>query len=239
MFERFTERARKVAVLADAEARAQGLTYVGTEHILIGLIDEGDGRAAQVLSSLGLKREQVARLCKFAEPGAPGPPGNSIPFTPRAKETFEKALREALSLGHNYVGTEHLLLALTRQSDGLVAGIFSTLGGDEAIRANVFKLLTDQGTDTPLAQAERRYAEVLRHYCTLSVLVAEQVIASRDAADCFCRQGRHSGPVDKNWRHGEIVPAFIEEAVIRAVAKRTGTKRSEVRAALASIREEA
>ena len=122
MFERFTDRARRVVVLAQDEARMLDHNYVGTEHILLGLIHEGEGVAAKALESLGISldavRQQVEEIIGRGQQQAPS---GHIPFTPRAKKVLELSLREALQLGHTYIGTEHILLGLIREGDG-VAG---------------------------------------------------------------------------------------------------------------------
>jgi ATP-dependent Clp protease ATP-binding subunit ClpA len=123
LFERFTERARQVVVLAQDEARALKHNYIGTEHILLGLLREEEGLAARVLESLDITVEEVrAQIARIVGQGDEVTTGQ-IPFTPRAKKVLELALREALSLGHNYIGAEHLLLALAREGDGVAARI--------------------------------------------------------------------------------------------------------------------
>ena len=130
MFERFTDRARRVVVLAEEEARALDHNYIGTEHILLGLIHEGDGVAARSLESLGISldavRQQVEEIIGRGEQA----PSGHIPFTPRAKKVLELSLREALQLGHGYIGTEHILLGLLREGDGVAAQVLVTLGAD-------------------------------------------------------------------------------------------------------------
>ncbi len=132
MFERFTERARKVVVLAQDEARHFNHNYIGTEHLLLGLLREDEGVAAQALSSLNVTldevREQVESIVGYGEEGT----GAQAPFTPRSKKVLELALREALQLGHNYIGTEHILLGVLRESSGLAARVLSDLGADPA-----------------------------------------------------------------------------------------------------------
>ena len=115
MFERFTDRARRVVVLAQEEARLLNHSYIGTEHILLGLIHEGEGVAAKALESLGISLEAVrSQVEEIIGQGGSSPSGH-IPFTPRAKKVLELSLREALQLGHNYIGTEHILLGLIRE----------------------------------------------------------------------------------------------------------------------------
>ena len=119
MFERFTDRARRVVVLAQEEARLLNHSYIGTEHILLGLIHEGEGVAAKALESLNISLEAVrAQVEEIIGQGGSSPSGH-IPFTPRAKKVLELSLREALQLGHNYIGTEHILLGLIREGEGV------------------------------------------------------------------------------------------------------------------------
>src|SRR3954447_19364547 len=143
MFERFTDRARRVVVLAQEEARMLSHNYIGTEHILLGLIREGDGVAAKALESLGISLESVReKVEETIGPASPGKVGSQNPFTPRAKKVLELSLREALQLGHNYIGTEHMLLGLVREGDGVAAQLLSKLGVQrDAVRQQVIQLL--------------------------------------------------------------------------------------------------
>jgi Clp amino terminal domain, pathogenicity island component len=152
VFERFTEHARQVVVLAQEEARALGHNYIGTEHILLGLVREEAGLAAQVLQSLGISAERVrAHALRIVGPGEEATSGQ-IPFTPRAKKVLELSLREALSLGHNHIGTEHILLGLVRENDGVAARILLDFDADpERIRAEVRRRLSGPGRRTPAA----------------------------------------------------------------------------------------
>ena len=130
LFERFTDRARRVVVLAQEEARLLNHNYIGTEHILLGLIHEGEGVAAKALESLGISLEAVrAQVEEIIGHGGSAPSGH-IPFTPRAKKVLELSLREALQLGHNYIGTEHILLGLIREGEGVAAQVLVKLGAD-------------------------------------------------------------------------------------------------------------
>ncbi|MDN6533750.1 MAG: AAA family ATPase, partial [Yaniella sp.] len=143
MFERFTDRARRVVVLAQEEARMLNHSYIGTEHILLGLIHEGDGVAAKALQSLdvslGAVREQVREIIGQGQQA----PSGHIPFTPRAKKVLELSLREALQLGHNYIGTEHILLGLIREGEGVAAQVLVQLGADlNRVRQTVIQLLS-------------------------------------------------------------------------------------------------
>src|SRR5688500_10238368 len=146
MFERFTERARQVVVLAQEEARTLKHNYIGTEHILLGLLREEEGLAARVLESLDITvervRAQVVRIVGSGEEVTSG----QIPFTPRAKKVLELALREALSLGHNYIGTEHILLGLVRENAGVAARILLDFDADsEKIRNEVIRMPSGPG----------------------------------------------------------------------------------------------
>ena len=143
MFERFTDRARRVVVLAQEEARMLNHNYIGTEHLLLGLIHEGEGVAAKALESMGITlsaaREQVQDIIG---PGQQAPSGH-IPFTPRAKKVLEHSLREALQLGHNYIGTEHILLGIIRAGEGVASQVLVKLGADPGkVRATVLELIS-------------------------------------------------------------------------------------------------
>ena len=142
MFERFTDRARRVVVLAQEEARLLDHDYIGTEHLLLGLIHEREGLAAKVLESLGISLEEVRTEVQAAVGRGVAAPEGHIAFTPRAKKVLELSLREALQLGHNYIGTEHILLGLIREGRGVAAQVLTRLGADMPLRA---------GTDDPAA----------------------------------------------------------------------------------------
>jgi ATP-dependent Clp protease ATP-binding subunit ClpC len=148
MFNRFTERARKVILLSKEEAKRFNHDYIGTEHILLGLIREGEGVAAAVLQNLGLSLENIRQeVEKSIQPGPPTLVSGDIPFTPRAKKVIELALEEARNLNHNYIGTEHLLLGLLREDEGVAAQILKNLGLDlEKLRQEIMDLL---GSATP------------------------------------------------------------------------------------------
>jgi ATP-dependent Clp protease ATP-binding subunit ClpC len=143
VFERFTDRARRVVVLAQEEARLLNHNYIGTEHILLGLLNEGEGIAAKALESLGINlnavREQVVEIIGQGQTA----PSGHIPFTPRAKKVLELSLREALQLGHNYIGTEHILLGLIREGEGVAAQVLQKLGAElQKVRQTVIQLLS-------------------------------------------------------------------------------------------------
>ncbi|MBP6730078.1 MAG: ATP-dependent Clp protease ATP-binding subunit, partial [Microthrixaceae bacterium] len=156
MFERFTDRARRVVVLAQEEARLLNHNYIGTEHILLGLIHEGEGVAAKALESLGISLEAVRQQVEEIIGQGGSSPSGHIPFTPRAKKVLELSLREALQLGHNYIGTEHILLGLIREGEGVAAQVLVKLGADlSRVRQQVIQLLsgypgpTSSGGNTP------------------------------------------------------------------------------------------
>lgn len=143
MFERFTDRARRVVVLAQDEARTLNHNYIGTEHILLGLITEGEGVATKALQSLDLTADKIRKqVIENIGEGSSSPAGH-IPFTPRAKKLFELSMREAIQLGHNYIGTEHILLGLVREGEGVAAQVLVALGADlSTVRQTVLQLLS-------------------------------------------------------------------------------------------------
>ena len=146
MFERYTDRARRVLVLAQEEARLLNHGFIGTEHILLGLIDEGEGVAAKTLSSFGIELDKArAEVTKILTPQAPQAGPGSPPFTPRTKKVLELSRREALQLGHRYIGTEHLLLGLLREGEGVAVQVMTALGADLAVvRQRVMEQLAGQ-----------------------------------------------------------------------------------------------
>jgi len=159
VFERFTEPARQVVVLAQDEARELKHNYIGTEHVLLGLLREEAGLGARALTSLGVTldgaRAQVAQIVGHGDEVTPG----QIPFTPRAKKVLELSLREALSLGHRYIGTEHLLLGIARENDGVASRILLDFGADgETIRDQVVGMLSGPGRRParPVSRRSRR-----------------------------------------------------------------------------------
>jgi ATP-dependent Clp protease ATP-binding subunit ClpA len=165
MFERFTDRARRVVVLAQDEARLLNHNYIGTEHILLGLIHEGEGVAAEALESLGISldaaRQQVEEIIGHGQQA----PSGHIPFTPRAKKVLELSLRESLQLGHNYIGTEHILLGLIREGDGVAAQVLVRLGAElNRVRQRVIQLIharpPREGAPGPEVQARLDVVEV-------------------------------------------------------------------------------
>ena len=164
MFERFTERARKVVVLAQEEARHFNHNYIGTEHLLLGLLREEEGVAARALGSLNVTldevREQVESIVGYGEEGT----GDQPPFTPRSKRHLEFALREALRLGHSYIGTEHILLGLLSENEGVAVLVLSNFGIDpDKVRREVVRVLGSRATETrPTSHPEAsEYARAL------------------------------------------------------------------------------
>ncbi|WP_243229617.1 ATP-dependent Clp protease ATP-binding subunit [Microbacterium sp. CIAB417] len=152
MFERFTDRARRVVVLAQEEAKMLNHNYIGTEHILLGLIHEGEGVAAKALESLGISLDAVREQVQDIIGQGQQQPTGHIPFTPRAKKVLELSLREALQLGHNYIGTEHILLGLIREGEGVAAQVLVKLGADlNKVRQQVIQLLSGAPGREPAA----------------------------------------------------------------------------------------
>ncbi len=186
MFERFTDRARRVIVLAQEEAVSLGHDYIGTEHILLGLVHEGEGVAATALESLGVSlrmaRSRVEEIIGVGQ----GPVRGHIPFTPRAKKVLELSLREALGFGHNYIGTEHILLGLIREGEGVGAQVLTRLGATlEKVRGQVLKELSErgvpvrempQGAETP----ESRETPRLSSRAQAAVVLAEEIADKLD-----------------------------------------------------------
>ena len=158
MFERFTDRARRVVVLAQEEARQLDHNYIGTEHILLGMIREGEGVAAQALAAMDISRDAVRQQVEeMIGRGKQGQTSGHIPFTPRAKKVLELSLRESLQLGHDYIGTEHILLGLVREGEGVAAQVLISLGAElDRVRQQVIQLLHDgPSTEQPPRSATR------------------------------------------------------------------------------------
>ena len=173
MFERFTDRARRVVVLAQEEARTLNHDYIGTEHLLLGLIHEGQGVAAKALESLGISDEAVTQqIGEIVGRGKKPARSGHIPFTAAAKKSLELSLREALQLGHNYIGTEHILLGLIREGEGPGAQVLTGLNADlDTVRERVVELVRGhQGKELPGLRSgkggrvkRRMLAEILAH----------------------------------------------------------------------------
>jgi len=148
MFERFTDRARRVVVLAQEEARMLDHNYIGTEHLLLGLIHEGEGVAAKALEAMGISLDAVRQQVEAIIGRGEQAPSGHIPFTPRAKRVLELSLRESGVLGHNYIGTEHILLGLVREGEGVAAQVLVKLGADlNRVRQIVIQLLDGHGSE--------------------------------------------------------------------------------------------
>ncbi len=142
MFDRFNVAARRVVIMANDEARKLNHHYIGTEHILLGLLREGEGVPTRALESLGISLEGVRQQVEEIIGHGPEAPGGHIPFTPRAKEVLELSLREALQLGHNYIGTEHILLGLIHKGEGVANRILADMGADaDRVRERVLRSL--------------------------------------------------------------------------------------------------
>ena len=170
MFERFTDRARRVVVLAQEEARMLNHNYIGTEHILLGLIHEGEGVAAKALESLGISQEAVRQQVEEIIGQGQHASSGHIPFTPRAKKVLELSLREALQLGHDYIGTEHILLGLICEGEGVAAQVLVKLGADlNRVRQQVGQLLQGyQGKEPAAAGAPSEAAHRPPRWCWTS-----------------------------------------------------------------------
>jgi len=183
MFERFTERARQVVVLAQEEARLLNHNYIGTEHILLGLVVDGEGIAARALDALGIRldavRHEVEQIIGIGQQA----PSGHIPFTPRAKKVLELSLREALQLGCNYIGTEHILLGLIREGEGVAAQVLKRLGADlKAVRRQVTAMAPGRDPDMPETAGAR------------SGVVPGSILATlRDITDRLTRIEEHLG----------------------------------------------
>jgi len=155
MFERFTERARKIVVFAQEEARRLRHNYIGTEHLLLGLLREDEGVAARALSSLNVTLDEVREQVESIVGHGEDVPGGQAPFTPRSKKVLELALRESMQLGHNYIGTEHILLGLVRESEGVAARVLSNLDVDpDKVRREVVRMLGAETESDTLDLAE-------------------------------------------------------------------------------------
>jgi ATP-dependent Clp protease ATP-binding subunit ClpC len=193
MFERFADPGRRVVVLAQEEARMLNHVYIGTEHILLGLIHEGEGVAAKALESLGISLDAVRQQVEETIGKGKTAPSGQIPFTPRAKKVMELSLRESIQLGHNYIGTEHILLGLIREGQGVAAQVLQKLGADlNRVREQVLQLLSGYrgGEDADLlaTAAEREFGAddeviVLLRDIARRVKRIEQRLAGDDEAD--------------------------------------------------------
>jgi Clp amino terminal domain, pathogenicity island component len=183
-FERFTDRARRVVVLAQEEARLLGHDWIGTEHLLLGLLHEGEGVAAEALESLGISLERVrAEVEEIIGEGDAGPSGH-IPFTPRAKKVLELSLREALQLGHHHIGTEHVLLGLIREGEGIAAQVLVKVGAElERVRSAVLRLLSGSSPPEERGVAPRPTLVA----CSFCGREGERMVAGRGRRAYLCR----------------------------------------------------
>lgn len=205
MFERFTDRARQVVVLAQDESRGLRHNYIGTEHLLLGLLREEEGIAARVLGSFDLTvdevRAQVARIVGMGDEHVTG----QIPFTPRAKKTLELALRESRALGHHYIGTEHVLLALARLDDGVAVQILRDFEVDaDAIRRGIAERLGSAAPDAvpPRAGAEEDEIDAIRYR-------AEQRIYSDDPEAAVELRERYKANMRRRGHRSGVAPVFM------------------------------
>jgi ATP-dependent Clp protease ATP-binding subunit ClpA len=224
MFERFTDRARRVVVLAQEEARLLNHNYVGTEHVLLGLIRESQGVAAKALESLGISLEAVrTQVEEIIGQGQMAPTGH-IPFTPRAKKVLELSLREAKQLGHDYIGTEHILLGLIREGEGVAAQVLVRLGADQArVRQQVIGLLSSSAggevgararlvrmtVPEELRQAEEQLAQVRRDKeAAIQAQDFEQAATLRDQERQLLTKLAER---EQEWMAGVDLAAVIQE----------------------------
>jgi ATP-dependent Clp protease ATP-binding subunit ClpA len=225
MFERFTDRARRVVVLAQEEARLLNHTYVGTEHLLLGLIHEAEGVAAKALELLGIRLEAVrAQVEQIVGRGQRASTGH-IPFTPRAKQVLELSLREAKQLGHDYIGTEHILLGLIREGEGVAAHVLVKLGADlSRARGQVIGLLSgDAGTEEAAArtrlvrmtvpddllEAQEQFAQVRREKeAAIDAEDFDRAAALRDKEQQLLRMLVER---ELEWRAGVDLGAVVQE----------------------------
>jgi ATP-dependent Clp protease ATP-binding subunit ClpA len=224
MFERFTDRARRVVVLAQEEARLLNHNYIGTEHLLLGLVHEGQGVAAKALESLGIRLEAVRAQVQEVIGQGQGAPTGHIPFTPRAKKVLELSLREALQFGHNYIGTEHILLGLVREGQGVAAQVLVRLGADQArVRQQVIGLLSGSAggeagararlvrmtVPDDLREAEEQLAQVRRQKeAAIDAEDFEQATALRDKEQQLLRGLAER---EQEWTAGVDLAAVIQE----------------------------
>jgi ATP-dependent Clp protease ATP-binding subunit ClpC len=212
VFERFTDRARRVVVYAQEEARLLNHNYIGTEHLLLGLLREGEGVAAKALESMDVALTEVRAQVEEIIGQGSSAPGGHIPFTPRAKKVLELSLREALRLGHNYIGTEHILLGLVEEGEGVAAQVLSKRGATlDTVRGAVLRLLEGYAGDVGKAEAApggspeqwpvcprcRKPLEETVGYRVLDVAPAGGQGDTRAVAFAFCQQcGTWLGTLD-------------------------------------------
>ena len=189
MFERFSDEARRVVVLAQEEARLLNHNYIGTEHILLGLVRDGEGVACRALETLGVSLDRMRRRVEEKIGHGSSAPSGHIPFTPRAKKVLELSLREALELGHNYIGTEHILLGLVREGEGVACQVLVEAGVElSRLRATVIQLLTDGRTAPQAARLVQGTAlgprQMICSFCGRDLWDVTHYIAGAHAAIC-------------------------------------------------------
>jgi ATP-dependent Clp protease ATP-binding subunit ClpA len=189
VFERFTDRARRVVVLAQEEARRLNHNYIGTEHLLLGLVHQRDAAAARALESLGISLQSVREQVEEFVGRGQIPPAGHVPFTPRGKKVLELSLREALRLGHNYIGTEHVLLGLLREGEGMAAQLLTRLGAGlddvrEAVMSTVAGLEEEESVTLDVLEADEaaQAAGMVAHIGRLDNEVLLAIARARDVA---------------------------------------------------------
>jgi len=226
MFERFTDRARRVVVLAQEEARLLEHNSIGTEHLLLGLIHEGQGVAATALESLGISLEATRAQVEEVTGQGRRAPGGHIPFTPRAKKVLELSLREAKQLGHDYIGTEHILLGLVREGEGVAAQVLVRLGGDlSRVRQRVIQVLSASAVagmeagarsrlvrmtvPADLREAEEQLAQVHRQkQAAIAAADFDRAAALRDQEQQLLRRVAER---EREWMAGVDFEAVVQE----------------------------
>jgi ATP-dependent Clp protease ATP-binding subunit ClpC len=220
MFERFTDRARRVVVLAQEEARLLDHNYIGTEHLLLGLVREAEGIAARVLKSLEISLEAVRQQTEeIIGRGGQHASSGHIPFTPRAKKVLELSLREAHQLGHNYIGTEHILLGLIREGEGIAAQVLVRLGADlNRVRQQVIRLVTGRDPESTgrIAVAGELGADVLLPHTVADVhnaltKIMERIEAIERHVGMTVRPAEPGGPPGETEPPGPPGPSGKEE----------------------------
>jgi ATP-dependent Clp protease ATP-binding subunit ClpA len=214
MFERFTDRARRVVVLAQEEARMLDHNYIGAEHILLGVIHEGQGQGARALTELGVSLSEVRQQIEELIGRGQQAPSGHIPFTPRTKKVLELSLREALQLGHNYIGTEHITLAILREGENVAAQVLVRTGVDlNQVRLQVIKLLgpgpegeaaaAEEGAASPERGPRPREIRLARNPVRYDVLLAEVRTSLADMAERLTAIERHLGMTAGTGEAGE------------------------------------
>jgi hypothetical protein len=246
VFERFTDRARRVLILAQEEARLLNHGFIGTEHILLGLIHEGDGVAARALRELDITlpavREKVVETIGLSGTAPSGPP-----FTPRAKKVFELALREAMQLGHSYIGTEHLLLGVVREGEGVAAQALVSLGADlPRVRQEVIRLLSGHGGTRPVGPeasifpfrgaGPRRPGLVACSFCGLGPPESGRLVSGDNAFICErCIRQWSDRLATGGWGNVPVVSHVYEAPAPGAAPDDADAARAEITTAFAGL----